>query len=132
MRPNKPWFGPIPFLWKAVSPISWEGWTVTIAFLLGMGLLRVEPDLTRRSIALALVAAAFSAIVILTWGDPDSDVRPSWRETLFNRRTLVWLGLFALFAAVFLAACIAAAFYGYAGGYHMPVPGLHPAPTQLR
>jgi hypothetical protein len=118
----------MPSLWKAISPISWEGWTVTIAFLLGMGLLRLEPDVTRRSIALALIAGAFCAIVALTWGDPESDVRPSWRQTLLSRQTLVWLGCLLLLAA----ACVAAGFYGYAGGYHMPVPGLHPAATRLR
>jgi hypothetical protein len=111
-----------------MSPLSWEGWAVTLAFLLGMGLLRLEPDLTRRSIALALSAAAFCAIVVLTWGDPGSDVRPSWRETLLNRQTLVWLGFLLLLAA----ACVAAGFYGYRGGYHMPIPGLHPAAIPSR
>jgi hypothetical protein len=74
-----------------------------VAFFLGMALLNLEADLTRRSIAGALLVAAFCAVVILTWGDPDGEVR-GWRETLFNRQTLVWLGVLVVLAALIAAA----------------------------
>jgi hypothetical protein len=73
VRRNKPWFGPFPLLRKAVCPVSWEGYAVTVAFLLGMALMRLEADLTRRAIAIALLAAAYAAVVFLTWSnDPDA------------------------------------------------------------
>ena len=62
----------MPLLWKVASPVSWEGWAVSIALLLGMGLLRLVEDPLRRSIALALLFAAYGAVVFLTWSkDPD-------------------------------------------------------------
>ena len=120
MPRNKHWFGPIPSIGKAICPVSWEGYAVTVAFLLGLLLLKLVDDLTRRSIAFALMAAAYSAIVILTWGgDSDSRVRRSWRETLWNRQTLVWLAVLVVLAA----ACVAA-------GYQQRCPGCsyRPAP----
>ena len=55
-----------------MCPVSWEGWAATIAFLMGLLLLRLEGDLTRRAIAIALLAAAYCALVLLTWSnDPD-------------------------------------------------------------
>jgi hypothetical protein len=92
-----------------------------LAFLLGMGLLRLEPDVTRRGIAFLLIVAAFCAVVVLTWGDPDSDGLPHWRETLWNRQTLVWLGVLLV-----LGVSIAAASYvGCGGCYHRPAGPLH-------
>lgn len=72
MRRNKPWFGPIPSIGKAMCPVSWEGYAVTVAFLLGMVLLKLVDDVARRAIAMTLLAAAYGAIVVLTWSrDPD-------------------------------------------------------------
>jgi len=119
VRPNKPWFGPIPSIGKAACPISWEGYAVTVAFVVGLALLRLESDVIRRAIALALVIAAYTAIVILTWGDPEGAVvRRGWRETFWNRYTLVWLAVLLLLAG----ALIAAGFVGCGGCYHRPAP----------
>jgi small-conductance mechanosensitive channel len=74
-----------------------------VVFFLGMALLNLEPDLTRRSIAGVLLIAAFCAVVVLTWGDPDGEVR-GWRETLFSRYTLLWLGVLVLLAVAIAAA----------------------------
>jgi hypothetical protein len=110
-----------------MCPCSWEGWAVTLALLLGMGLLQLESDPTRRAIAMVLVVAAYCAVVIMTWADPDSDERRGWRETLWNRRTLVWLVVLLVFAAAFVAAN-----YACGGCRRMAVPGLHAgAPTAL-
>ena len=71
-RPNKRWFGPMPSFGKAIVPVSWEGYAVTVALLLGFGLLKLVGDPLRRAIALALIVAAYGAVVFLTWGnDPD-------------------------------------------------------------
>jgi hypothetical protein len=93
---------------KAAAPLTWQGYAITFAFLLGLGLLRLEADLIRRSIATALVVAAYGAVVILTWGDPASDAPRNWRRALFNQGTLVWLMVLAAIAA----AVVAAGFYG--------------------
>ena len=93
---------------KAAVPLTWQGYVVTVAFLLGFGLLRLEADLVRRSIATALVVVAYGAIVILTWDDPESDAPPDWRAALFNWGTLVWL----LVLVAIAAAMAAAGFYG--------------------
>ena len=108
----------MPSLGKAIVPVSWEGYAVTVAFLLGFGLLRVEPDLVRRSIALVLLIAAYFAVVILTWDDPDAEVRPRWRDTLWNRETLVWLVVLLVLAAAFAVA----GYEACAGCYHGPRP----------
>ena len=72
MRPNKPWFRPIPSFFKVAAPVTWEGITVTVAFVLGIGLLRLVDDPVRRAIGLALLAIGYGAVVILTWSkDPD-------------------------------------------------------------
>jgi multisubunit Na+/H+ antiporter MnhC subunit len=89
-------------------PLRWQGYAITFAFLLGLGLLRLEADLVRRSIATALVVVAYGAVVILTWGDPESDAPPDWRRALLNRGTLVWL----LVLAVIATAMVVAGFYG--------------------
>lgn len=127
VRRDKPWFGPIPSIGKAICPVSWEGYAVTVALLLGMLLLGLEGDLTRRSIAIALLASAYGAIVILTWGDPEGPVSRDWRETLWNWQTLLWLAVLLALAAAFVAAS-----YGCGGCYHMPVPGLHTGARPLR
>ena len=36
MRRNKPWFGPMPAIGKLIVPVSWEGYAVTLAFVLIM------------------------------------------------------------------------------------------------
>ena len=69
MRRYKPWFGPIPSIGKAVVPVSWEGYAVTVAFVLGLGLLKLVDDPVRRSIALALLIASYGAVVFLTWSN---------------------------------------------------------------
>jgi peptidoglycan/LPS O-acetylase OafA/YrhL len=52
--------------------VSWEGYAVTVALVLGMGLLKWVDDPVRRAIALALLVAAYGAVVFLTWSnDPD-------------------------------------------------------------
>jgi len=127
VRPDKPWFGPSPITRNPFFPLRWEGWVAIVAFLLGTMLLRLEPDLVRRGFAEALVMAAFCAIVILTWGDPDSDGLPHWRETLFNRQTLVWLGVLLV-----LGAAIAAAGLTCRGCSQRPVPGWHAGARPLR
>jgi hypothetical protein len=93
---------------KAIIPLTWQGYAVTVAFLLGLGLLRLEADLARRSIATALVVVAYAAVVILTWGDPECASPPDWRTALFNRGTLIWLLVLVVIAAVMAAA----GFYG--------------------
>lgn len=104
MRRNKPWFGPIPSIGKAVIPVSWEGYVVTLAFVLGLGLLQLEVDRIRRSIAMALIIAAYAVVVFLTWEDPDAEGRRGWRETLWNRGTLVWLLVMLAFVAAYAVA----------------------------
>ena len=101
-----------------MCPISWEGYVVTVAFVLSMGLINLEGDLTRRSIAAALLVAAFCAVVVLTWGDPDRAGRPSFRETLWNWQTLVWL-----LVLLALGAAVAAASY-----QQRQCPGCNPQP----
>ena len=110
-----------------MCPVSWEGYVVTAAFVLGLGLLSLEGDLTRRLIAGALMAAAYCAVVILTWDDPDSTGRPGWRETLLNKQTLVWLVVLLVLVAAF-----AAANYACGGCSHMAVPGWRAGARQLR
>ena len=118
--------------WKPIMPVSWEGYAVIVALLLGMALLRLEGDPVRRAIATVLLAAAFCAIVALTWDDPDAEVRRSWRETLWNWHTLASLALMLAFAAVFVAAVFVAVSYGCSGCGRMPVPGLHSGVRPLR
>jgi peptidoglycan/LPS O-acetylase OafA/YrhL len=128
VRREKPWFGPIPSIGKAICPVSWEGYAVTVAFLLGMLLLGLESDLIRRSLALALLAAAYCALVILTWGDPDSEDRQGWRETLLNWQTLVWLAVLVALAA----AMVTASYQGYPGWGRRHAPGWHAGTSRLR
>ena len=72
MRRNKPWFGPMPSVWKVAVPLCWEGYAVTVAFVLALGLMKLVDDPIRRAIAMALLVAAYGAIVCLTWSsDPD-------------------------------------------------------------
>lgn len=72
VRRNKPWFGPIPSIGRAICPVSWEGYLATVALVLGLALLKFVDDNTRRAIAAALLAAAYVAVVFLTWSrDPD-------------------------------------------------------------
>src|SRR5438270_399262 len=78
----------------------------------------LEGDPTRRAIAIVLLAAAYCALVCLTWGDPDAEVRRSWRETLFNWQTLVWL----LFLLALAASMIAAGYRGCPGCAHRHAP----------
>jgi drug/metabolite transporter (DMT)-like permease len=127
LRRNKPWFGPIPSIGKAIIPVSWEGYAVTVAFVVGLGLLPLESDPTRRSIALALLAAAYCVVVILTWGDTDAEVRPGRRETLFNKQTLVWLAFLLV-----LTAALAAAAYDQRSHPRPPAPWLHPLAPHWR
>lgn len=89
---------------KATVPLTWQGYAVTVALVLGFGLLRLEADLVRRAIATALVVVAYGAIVVLTWGDPESGAPADWRAALFNRGTLVWLLVLAVIAAAMVAA----------------------------
>jgi hypothetical protein len=108
-------------------PLSWEGYAVVVAFLLGMFLLQLEADPIRRGIAGVLLMAGFCAVVVLTWGDPDGEVR-GWRETLFNRQTLVWLAVLLV-----LGGAIAAASYvGCGGCYHKPAPYWRAGAVQSR
>jgi hypothetical protein len=137
MRRDKPWFGPTrwtpsPWFWRPIVPVSWEGYAVTVALVLGMALLRLEGDATRRSIAIVLLAAAFCAIVVLTWSDPDAEVSRSWSETLRSWRTLVSLALMLAFAAAFVAAVFVAVSYGCGVCGRMPVPGIHSGVRPLR
>jgi hypothetical protein len=118
VRRDKPWFGPMRSIWKAAVPVSWEGYAVTVAFLLGFMLMRLVADLNRRAIATALLVAAYGAIVFLTWEDPDAEVRLGWRERLWNRGMLASLGGWLVFAAVLVAAAYAASMWGY----HRPSP----------
>ena len=104
MRKDKPWFGPMRSLWKAAVPVSWEGYTVTVAFLLGMILLGLESDPTRRSIAIALLVAAYFAVVCLTWEDPEAERGLDWRLAFFNWRTLVWVAFLAVLCGAIIAA----------------------------
>ena len=72
MRRNKPWFGPMPYIGKAICPVSWEGYAVTVALVVGVGLMRFVDDPVRRVIALTLVVGAYCAVLLLTWSkDPD-------------------------------------------------------------
>jgi hypothetical protein len=47
--------------------VSWEGYAATIVFVLGLGAAKLVDDPVRRALALALVAAGFGAVVLLTW-----------------------------------------------------------------
>ena len=72
MPRDKRWFGPMPALWKAAVPVSWEGYVVTIAFVMSLPLLKLAGDPIRASIAFTLIVVAYGAIVWLTWGpDPE-------------------------------------------------------------
>ena len=72
VRRNKPWFGPIPSIGKAIVPVSWEGYAVTGALLVGIVLLPLVGDRQREIIAFTLLVAAYCAVVFLTWSnDPD-------------------------------------------------------------
>jgi disulfide bond formation protein DsbB len=99
-------------------PLCWEGYAVTIALVLGFGLLQLEGDPARRAIAMALLVAAYGAVVFLTWSNdsdsdlPDLEVRRGWQRGIFSRRTLAWLIASLVFAAVFVAAGYGAAKYG--------------------
>ena len=72
VRRDKPWFGPMLSIGKVIVPVSWEGYVVTIALLVGMVLLKLYVhDPIRGSIAFGLMIAAYLAIVLLTWSkDP--------------------------------------------------------------
>jgi cobalamin synthase len=118
----------MPSIGKAIIPVSWEGYAVTVAFVLGfVGLIKFVANPIRGPIALTLWVAAYGAIVFLTWEDPDADGRRGWRETLFNRQTLVWLAGLLVLAAAFAAA-------GYDQRLHPrpPAPWLHPLKPQVR
>ena len=119
MGRNKPWFGPIPSIGKWFFPVSWEGYAVTGAFALGVALLAFVDDPIRRAIAIALLAAAFGAVVFLTWRRPDAEVRRDWRETLWNRRARTWLVWLVLLLAL-MAAIAAADSFRCAGCYGKP------------
>jgi hypothetical protein len=108
----------LPSIGKAVVPVSWEGYAVTVAFVLGLGLSRLAPDPIRRAIAMALIVAAYGAVVILTWENPDAEAGRGWRATLWNRQTLVWLGVLLVIAA----ACVAAGYVSCLGCAHRPTP----------
>ena len=82
MRRNKPWFGPIPSIGKAIIPVSWEGYVVTVAFVLGMGLLTLEGDLTRRS------GDDFAARVYVFFDVPTRQLSFGQRMTLSLARRL--------------------------------------------
>jgi hypothetical protein len=52
--------------------VSWEGYAATVVFVLGIGASKQVEDPTWRAVALALVAAGYCAVVLLTWDrDPD-------------------------------------------------------------
>ena len=104
MRKDKPWFGPMRSIWKAAVPVSWEGYTVTVAFLLGMILLGLESDPTRRSLAIALLVVAYFAVVCLTWEDPEAGGGLNWRAALFNWRTLAWVAFLVVLGGAIIAA----------------------------
>ena len=108
----------MPWIGKAMVPVSWEGYAVTVAFVLGLGLLKLVDDLNRRAIAVALLVAAYGVIAFLTWDDPDAEVRLSWRERLWNRQTLVWLAVWLVFGAV----CVFAGYQSCLGCLHRPAP----------
>jgi hypothetical protein len=73
VRRNKPWFGPMLSIGKVIVPVSWEGYVVSLALLLGIVLLKLYAhDTVRGAIAFALMVAAYVALVFLTWSkDPD-------------------------------------------------------------
>ena len=61
------WFGPKRWGW-GWSPVSWQGWVVTIAFVVaGQVLKNVAPR--RQVLATLILVAAFFGVVVLT-GDP--------------------------------------------------------------
>jgi hypothetical protein len=63
----------MPSIWKVAVPLCWEGYAVTLAFVLGLGLLKLVEDPIRRAIAAALIVAAYGAVVFLTWSnEPDA------------------------------------------------------------
>lgn len=113
MRRDKPWFGPMrwtpsPLFWKPISPVSWEGWTVTVALIAGLVSLKLEPDPIRRGLAFSLMVVAYGVVVALTWADEDGQ-RLRLRQALFSRGTLRFLAGTILFVAVFIAAGYVAA-----------------------
>ena len=70
MRRDKRWFGPMPSLWTAIVPVSWEGYVVTVALIVSLPLLKLVGDPVRAAIAFSLIVVAYGAIVWLSWG-PD-------------------------------------------------------------
>ncbi len=116
---DRPWFGPAPRLLKAAAPLTWEGWTVTVAFLMGLMLMRLVEDPLRRAIATGLVVLAYGAIVCLTWGDPDTGERLDWRRALWSRQAPVTL-------TVVLAVAAALVGTAYFAATHAPVHTLGP------
>ncbi len=69
---NRRWFGPMPSILKLAVPVSWEGYAVTVVFVLGFAPLKMVDDPIRRAIAMALWMTGYCAVVFLTWSnDPD-------------------------------------------------------------
>ena len=74
------WFGPKRWGW-GWSPVSWQGWVVTVAFAaVGQILRNVLPPRRAALMALAMVAA-FLGVVVLTGDPPGSRRRPTASDT---------------------------------------------------
>ena len=72
------WFGPKRWGW-GWSPVSWQGWAVTVAFAaVGQVLKNVLPPrrATLATLATLALVAAFLGVVVLT-GDPPGSRRHS-------------------------------------------------------
>ena len=75
----KPWFGPRRFGW-GWSPVSWQGWLVTLAFLALMGgdLAVFRKSLTG-AIGLLILIGVLVAVCYLTGGKPGGPT--AWRQS---------------------------------------------------
>ena len=63
------WFGPKGFGWGA-APASWQGWATTVVMVIAMvgaGMLISPSDSAAAWIARGVIAAAYLAVVVLTY-----------------------------------------------------------------
>jgi hypothetical protein len=68
---RKPWFGPRRFGW-GWSPITWEGWVVSLIFIAAIVAAGLLLSSTRRTVVIILLVVALVLVSYLTSGPPGS------------------------------------------------------------